>query len=240
MRLIIIGCEYTGKTTLARDIRTWITENMGQDDEILIHDHFLPHVGEGGVGRFTAEEEQAEFFGLKPFALEKYMRYMIHYHAGSHFYQDNDHLVVNWYYSEAVYAPMYFGYGRHLEYADRRAMARSFDMEVMHQAPDSVLLHLHASPAVIRDRMRAEPRPGVRFEDSDIELILDRFGEEYDASLLRRRISIDTSDLSCGDLLATVIQRLEPHFNQNDRLRLLSHQALRAGHGNSAQGGSNQ
>jgi hypothetical protein len=226
MRLIITGCEYTGKTTLARGIRDWIHANMGEPEETLIHDHFLPHVGEGGIGRFTAEEEEREFFALKPFALEKYMRYMIHYHAGDHFYQDNDHLVVNWYYSEAVYAPLYFGYGRTGEYADRRELARSQDMEVMHKAPDTVLLHLTATAEAIRQRMQAEPRPGVRFRDEDIELILNRFEEEFSASLLRCRVKIDTTNLSLAELLPTAIARLEPYFTQVDRLRLLTHRVL--------------
>lgn len=225
MRLIIIGCEYTGKSTLAQGIKRQIMERMG-DQVVMVHDHFLPYVGEGAPGRYTAEEEEDQFFGLKPFALEKYMRYMIHYHLGHHFYLDNDHLLVNWYYGDAVYAPLYFGYGGPGEYADRRVMARGHDSEVMVLAPETVLIHLTASPKTIRQRMHAEPRPRSRFREDDIELVSDRFAEEAASSLFRRKITLDTSETTPEQTLRECLQALEPHLTSADRLRLLSHDML--------------
>lgn len=219
MRLIIIGCEYAGKTTLATNIRQWIADRMG-DPTVMLHDHFLPSIGEGAIGRYGAEEEEDEFFKLKPFALEKYMRYMIHYHLGHHFYLDNDHLVVDWYYADAVYAPMYFGYGGPGEYADRRVMARSHDAEVMTIAPDTVIVHVTASPDVIRERMRAEPRPRSRVREEDIETICDRFAEEFRSTLIRRRITIDTSTSTPEGTFQEFLRKIEPHLTLADRLRL--------------------
>jgi thymidylate kinase len=225
VRLIIIGAEYTGKTTLANNIRGWMKEQMG-DPTVMLHDHFLPSIGEGRRG-VTPEEEEAEFLRLKPFALEMYMRYMIHYHLGHHFYADNDHLVVNWYYGDAVYAPIYFGYGGPGEYADRHVMARSHDAEVMSLAPDTVLVYLTATPEAIRERMRAAPRPDSRVREEDINIICDRFATEFASTLIRRRVTVDTTNSSPEETLREFLQRMGPHFTYADRTRVISHAALR-------------
>ncbi|MGH2562452.1 MAG: hypothetical protein ACRDJH_25620, partial [Thermomicrobiales bacterium] len=217
MRLIIIGSEYAGKTTLARSIRAWMKERMG-DATVMIHDHFLPSIGEGRRG-VTPEEEEDEFLRLKPFALEMYMRYMTYYHLGHHFYADNDHFVVNWYYGDAVYAPMYFGYGGPGEYADRHVMARANDAKVMSLAPDTVLVHLTASPEAIRERMRSEPRPNSRVREEDIEVIRDRFAAEFASTLIRRRITLDTTNSTPGEALREFLELMGPHFTQADRVR---------------------
>jgi len=39
MRLILIGCEYSGTTTLAHAINEWTKETMDKEFT-LIHDHF--------------------------------------------------------------------------------------------------------------------------------------------------------------------------------------------------------
>jgi hypothetical protein len=224
VRLIIIGPEYAGKTTLANNIRAWMKERMG-DATVMLHDHFLPSIGEGRRG-ISPEEEEAEFLRLKPFALEMYMRYMIYYHLGHHFYSDNDHLVINWYYGDAVYAPMYFGYGGPGENADRRIMARSHDAKVMSLAPDTVLVHLTASPEAIRERMRLEPRPGSRLRDEDIEVICDSFAAEFAGTLIRRRIALDTTNATPHETFEAFLENMGPHVTTADRLRLVSNQAL--------------
>lgn len=224
MRLIIMGCEYTGKTTLAWRVQQWIRENMGEQ-LVMVHDHFLPDVGEGAPGRFALEEESDEFFKLKPFALEKYMRYMIHYHLGEHFYSDNDHLVVDWYYADAVYAPLYFGYGGSGQYADRRQLARSCEMDVARKAPDTVLVHLTASSEVIRKRLEDEPRPRSRFRAEDIEHILERYQEEADSTLLRRVVSLDTSDTTPEELFEAFLRNMHGHITPDDYTRMLGYQA---------------
>jgi shikimate kinase len=219
MRLIIVGPAYAGKTTLASTLRSWIEERTG-DSLVMLHDHFLPSVGEGAPGRFTAEEEETEFAKLAPFALEKYMRYMIHYHLGHHFYIDNDHLVVDWYYADAVYAPLYFGYGGRGQYADRQAMARSHDAEVMALAPDTVIVHVTADPEVLRARMRAEPRPNLPLKEEDLEEIRDRFAEEFGHTLIRRRITLDTTDSTPEATFRELMGKLGQHLSAADRLRL--------------------
>jgi len=74
MRLIIIGCEYTGKTTLVAEIFKWLEENRGRDQfgNPLLHDHFvLPFVQGSGP---EVEEEAEQVLAMKPKLLEKYSR----------------------------------------------------------------------------------------------------------------------------------------------------------------------
>ncbi len=231
MRLIIIGCEYTGATTLARNVQAWLRDDFGEP-AAMIHDHFMPRIGEGRKGitdhDITPDEEQTELMKLEPWALEMFMRYMIHYHLGHHFYADNDHICVNWYYGDAVYAPMYFGYGGPGMYADRRVMARGHDNHVNDMAPDTVLVHLTASPEKIRERMSAEPRPISPFRDEDIEHVLDRFAEEASHGLFRRKISLDTTNSTPEETLAEFKRKIESHLTDRDRMRLLAHKALTA------------
>lgn len=229
MRLIIIGCEYTGKTTLAQGLKRHIMDRMG-DQLVMVHDHFLPDIGEGAPGRFTLEEEEDAFFSLPPFALEKYTRYMNHYHLGQHFYRDNDHLVVNWFYGDAVYAPLYFGFGGQGEYADRHALARHEESHIMEVAPDTVLIHLTAAPETIRQRMAAAPRPRSRFRAGDIETVRDRFAGEFTSAVLRRKVALDTTNSTPDETLEECLRQLEPHFTTTDRLRLLTHAALARDH----------
>jgi hypothetical protein len=151
---------------------------------------------------------------------------MIHYHLGHHFYRDNDHSVINWYYADAVYAPLYYGFGRPGEYADRQVMAREYDAQVMAVAPDTVLVHMTAKPEIIRRRMRENPQPLGILQAKDVETVLERFEQQYDESLIRRRFTLDTTDASVAETFQAFLSQIEAHLSQRDQLRILTHQAL--------------
>jgi len=224
MRLIIIGCEYAGKTTLVAEIFKWLEENWGRDQfgEPLLHDHFVLPFGEGSGPE--AEEEAEQVLAMKPKLLEKYSRYMIDYHFN--FYLDDHHTLINWYYGDAVYAPLYYGYGGPDEYADRQAMARGHDSRVMRLAPDTVLVLVKASPEVIRQRMNENPHPRCILKDRDVELVLQRFEEEYNRSGIRRRFMLDTTNATVQETFQEFLRQMEPHFTEADRLALLTHERL--------------
>ena len=42
-----------------------------------------------------------------------FQRYVIEYHLGTSFYEYPDHGLVGFHIEEAVYAPLYYGYGGH-------------------------------------------------------------------------------------------------------------------------------
>ena len=79
----------------------------------------------------------------------------------------NDLFLMDFHYGDAVYAPLYYGYGKPGMYADRRNMARSIDSEVNELYPDMVLVLVKASADAIRQRMANKhetpfPRPSRR------------------------------------------------------------------------------
>jgi hypothetical protein len=226
MRIIMIGCEYTGKTTLAGEISQWLEAHMGQAQfgQYGWHDHFVLPFAEGEGPEVEAEAQQV--LGLRPNLLEKYSRYMIHYHLGPFFFLDNHHLLVNWYYGDAVYAPLYYGYGGQDEYADRQLMARHHDADVMAIAPDTVLVLLKASPEIVRRRMAENPHPYNILKEQDVEFVLQRFDEEYSRSGIRRRFQLDTTDATVKETLQAFIRHMEPHFSEQDRLALLGHKRI--------------
>ena len=215
MRLIIIGCEYAGKSTLAAGVRAWAEGALGGLTSSF-HDHFVFPDGE------ASSEEQEQLMVLVPSLKEKYQRYLIHYHFHPDFYSDNDHCLVGFYYSEAVYAPLYYGYGRPGEYSDRARMVRAWDHQVMAAAPDTVLVLTKASPEVIRGPMAAYPERISVLQEKDVELVLQRFDEFYAGSLIRRRFTLDTSTASEEETLAEFVRNMEKHFSPIDRLRMVT------------------
>ena len=223
MRLIIIGCEYTGKTTLSGEIKEWLVQTMGSC-QTSFHDHFVSPFVEGSGPEI---QEQIECFqAMPPSVLELYTRYVIHYHTADSFYELNDHCPIDWYYADAVYAPLYYGYGRPGDYADRRVMARYYDTKVLKHASDTVLVLVKASHETIRQRLRQNPHPHNLIKEEDVELILERFEEEYTNSLLVRKITLDTTDSTPEKALEEFVEKIEPHLTDRDRLRIVSHQAL--------------
>ena len=226
MRAILIGCEYVGKTTLAAEVSKWLEQNMGhaQFGRYAWHDHFVLPFTEGEGSEVEKEAEQV--LAMHPRLLEKYSRYMIHYHLNHSFFLDNHLLLINWYYGDAVYAPLYYGYGGPDEYADRQLMARSHDADVMSLAPDTVLVLVKATPEVIRQRMAEQPHPRCILKDQDVEFVLQRFEEEYQRSGIRRRFALDTSDATVEETRQEFLRQMEPHFTERDRLAVLSHQHL--------------
>jgi thymidylate kinase len=238
MRLMMIGCEYAGKTTLAVEISKWMIEAMGLSF-VRWHNHFVVpqvdqhlvirgqsddhHVAPGkGAADSFAEEEQEQIMALTPSLLEQFQRHMIWRHLHPNAYAEDDYLVINWYYADAVYAPLYYGYGDTGTFADRRQRARAWDAEVMKLGPDTVIVLVEASADVIRERMRAKPRAKGILQEKDVDRVLDRFREEYDNSLIYRRFTMDTTDASPEESLQSFLKQMWPHLSQGDRLRMLS------------------
>jgi shikimate kinase len=218
MKLILVGCEYAGKTTLAKEIVKWTDRTMGGARGF--HDHFSIPSSE-----LTAEDQE-QFITLSPRLKEMFQRYVIEYHLQPAFYSDPDHNLVGFHIEEAVYAPLYYGYGRKGEYAERTGFARSIEKEIVARAPDTVLILLKASTGVIASRMRENPHPRPVVQEKDIEYVLQRFEEEYQSSLIRKRFVLDTTTATVSETLSQFVAQIEAHLTDTDRLRVLTHQAL--------------
>lgn len=219
MRLILIGCEYAGKTTLAGEITKWIRQTMGGGRGF--HDHFTLPDSE------LTQVEQEQLAALVPSLKEKFQRYMLDYHFHPAFYSDADHLLAGFHIEEAVYAPLYYGYGGPGENAERTSLARTMEERIGELAPDTVLVLLKASAEVIAQRMKSNPHPGQVVQEKDIEFVLQRFEEQYQKSLLRRKFTLDTTSAAVEETLAEFEAAIEPLLTDSDRLRILAHQALK-------------
>lgn len=220
MNLVLVGCEYAGKTTLVNEIARWIERTFSPpipQGMPPFHDHFtFPHISHGEL----SDEELDQVGALSPQLKAMIQNHQLSYHLNDTFYRDHDNILVGFHIDDAVYGPLYYGYG------DRSGIARSMEREIMAKAPDTVLVLLRASPVVIRHRMNRSPhRQGVLREE-DVEQVLERFEEEYDNSLIRYRFSLDTSTATVDETLNQFVDAIVPHLAEADRSRLLVRRAL--------------
>ena len=250
MRLVISGCEYSGTSTLGYAISKWAEDVIG--GSFGFHDHWkIPHVSHpSGGGKeendrmfvdwaagkgpdptttgLTAEEQKL-FLALTPNMMEMFTRYHMDYHVQPSFFNDAHHNLIGMHVDEAVYAPMYFGYGGRGEYADRAAMAPHMEERILEMAPDAVNILVTASPEVIRTRMNEGPHENGLVQEKDVDQVLERFQEEYDRSLLSNKFTIDTTTASVEESLAEFVEQIEPLLTDADRTRILVQQAKKAG-----------
>ena len=230
MRLILVGCEYAGTTTLVQEIVKWRNEVMGPPTPLGIveyHDHFtLPWVGHWDE---ISEEDLKKFMELGPELKEMFQRYQFSYHLSEQLYRDSDNILVGFHIADAVYAPRYYGYGRKGEYGDRFSMARSIEPEIMVKAYDTVLIHVKASPEVIARRMKAGPHERTVLREEDIEEVLEEFQYHFRHSLLRYRMTLDTTEATVEETMKQFVEQIEPLLTQADRLRIQARLALGKG-----------
>ena len=237
MRLLIIGCEYAGKTTLARRISHWMIETMGLP-YVRWHDHFvvprldrhlIVHAGTDAtaIGKQEADlntvEDEEQVLALRPSVLEQLQRHNVWRHLHPDLFRCDDTLFVNHYYAEAVYAPLYYGYGEPGSFADRRNRARAWDAELLLQAPDTILVLVESSPASIRDRMSRRCRPRCVLRERDVERVIDCFRREFDDSLITAKFALDTSEAPADQVFASFRAQIEPYLSAADRRRMAEH-----------------
>ena len=249
MRLVLIGCEYSGTTTLGWAISKWTVRVLGSF--MGFHDHWkIPHVAhpeyesqeeadaayqaweEGKADDPTRQgfddEEQRLFLALKPNQHELFQRYDMEYHLSPAFYASDNHNVVGMHIDEAVYAPLYYGYGGEGEY-DRKRIARHVEETMIKMAPETVLVLCQASPDVIRSRMRENPHHNGLVKDKDVELLLGRFEEEYELSLIKNKFTVDTGSQTVDESLAEFLGKYDEHLSDANRLKMLVHKAKQQG-----------
>ncbi len=234
MNLLIIGCEYAGKTTLARRISRWMIEAMGLP-YVRWHDHFVvprldrhlivhagadaPVAGKDESDLNTSEDEE-QILSLRPMVLEQLQRHNVWRHLHPDLFREEDSLFVNHYYAEAVYAPLYYGYGEPGSFADRPGRARAWDRELLLRAPDAVLALVECSAALVRERMSRSRRPRCILRDRDVERVSDAFRHQFDASLIPRKFALDGGEASPDEVFASFRRQIEPYLSDVDRRRL--------------------
>ena len=199
MKVVAVGCEYSGVSTLIDRIYAWGQErgiNHHLDDHFTIPDPY--HLD---------EEEQRAMLDMLPGIKERFQRFQIVYHIRL-LYRYEHILMGGFHIEEAVYGPRYY-------YPGTSVHVREYEPDM----PDDVILvHLHARPEVIRGRAESDPHPHQMVPASDVEEVLEQFRIEFGQSWIRRRFSIDTSDLTPDELLEQFLERSIPHLNPTDAL----------------------
>ena len=231
MKLLLIGCEYAGTTTLAKGILRWGEEEMGAYFG-LIHDHWkVPHVtGHWPIDTeaFPSEHEQRELMDISPKFKEQMQRHSLYYHIQPGAFDKGkeeqqgfypDYLAIGMHIEDAVYGPLYFGYGGEGQPAPRDVVKKTVERALLKFAPEFVLIHVKADPDIVRRRMADSPHDNPVVQDEDVEMVLRRFEEAYEASAIRHKLEIDTSDGTVESTLAELIVKLEPHLTDDDRER---------------------
>ena len=199
------------------------------NSSLHFHDHFaIPNTE-------MSDESKASFLATTPQIKEMYQRFMMVYHMQPMCYKRPDWHHMGLFIEEAVYAPLYYGYGGSEPGASSRSpegqrtqMARYFEEQISEYCPGMVLVLMKATPEVIRARMRRDapatypcgvPTRGV-VQDKDIEYVLERFEQEYEWSKLQNKLVLDTSEATVDETLAEFLKRHEPFMSHVDKTRM--------------------
>lgn len=202
MRLILIGSEYVGKTTLVDALYAWGEErgiHFHLDDHFSIPDQF-----------FLSPEDQQAMLGIPPTIKERFQRFQIYYHLDV-IANHSDVLLAGFHVEEAIYGPRYYYPGHAWPPYQRKIET--------HLPPDTILLLLTASPEVIRQRMAASPHQHPVVPSEDVDAVGREFEAEYRRSWIERRLQIDTSELQPEQLLPTFLRQVKPFLDTRDLLR---------------------
>jgi len=253
MRLLLAGCEYSGTTTLAHAIAKWAKRVLGTD--WMAHDHGkTPHISGHGddwapdrgflrplndedwphpkhpdrpITALSDEEERA-FLSLSPRVKEFISRLSLHYHTPAVREASSNGGVIGHHIDDAVYGPLYFGYGGPDEPNGkaRTVYSRIVERQMVEFSPQDVLVLVKASPEVIARRMKENPhRIGV-VKEKDIEYVLRRFQEEYERSIIHDRFTLDTSTATVDETVAEFATKIESYLSDEERGRILTRSNL--------------
>jgi len=202
MRAVVLGCEYTGVTTLINGIYEW-GNTRGIDHHL--DDHFtIPDA------YHLSLEEQTAMLEMLPAIKERFQRFQIVYHVRLlHLFE---HILMGGFHiEEMVYGPKYYYPGINID-------VREYEPEM---PDDTILVHLTANADVVRARMESAPHPHQLVPSEDVTEILERFEEEVRHSWIKHKLKIDTSDLTPEKLLDTFLEKSKPHLNTRDLLTRL-------------------
>lgn len=202
MRIIAVGCEYSGVSTLLNGLYAW-----GEQRHVHYHmdDHFtIPDA------YHLSDEEQRAMLDMLPALKERFQRFQIVYHVRLINLYENI-LLGGFHIEEEVYGPRYYYPG--LQVSD----TRRYESEM---PDDAILVHMHARPDVIAERMQLAPHPHTLIHRADIPQLLDEFAQQCRQSWIKRKVDIDTSDLAPDQLLDAFFARARGHLEAGDALLL--------------------
>ena len=189
MRILFVGTEYVGKSTLLQLLGDYYRKRgryVHPDDHFSLPDSTL------------SPESRAASVAFGNDVKERMQRMQIHYHIEVLKSYENV-MLSGWHIEEAVYSAMYgedpdspyypnYGYSFQRIYESMVLEAR---------LPNLVLLHMTASDEAIRQRMQDDPHEYQIVRAEHIGEAKRRFEEEVEKSLFTlkgRRLDLDTTD----------------------------------------------
>jgi hypothetical protein len=205
MRVIVIGCEYTGKSTFARKLLEWGGNHdmrFHLDDHLTIPDSSL------------SKEDRDTMLTLSPAFKERFQRFQMVYHVRIvRIFRDA--VEVGFYSEDAIYGPLYYGYKPNF-------LAIWHGRELEKELPDdTILLLLKATPEAIAKRMKEAPHEYQVTKEQDIPLLLERFEKEFRAATIHAKIAIDTTHLAPEQVLEEFLAKANPHLASEDLIRIM-------------------
>ena len=200
MRLIVVGCEYAGKTTLVNGLMDWGHEHG-------LHHHLDDHFTVPDTATIKDKADQEAMIALPNAIKERFQRFQIAYHVKLTQRYENI-LLTGFYIEEVVYGARYYYPGSRVIENPRRA-----ETEL---PPDCILVHLTARPEVVTARMDSDPHEYPVVPKEDVPEILEAFQAEFRASWFRNKLEIDTSDLTASQLLDAFLEASIPHLTERD------------------------
>ena len=203
MRLIVVGCEYTGKTTLLQGLLKW-----GHDRGI--HHHMDDHFTIPDCQMLKTAEDRETMLGIPQIIKERFQRFQVAYHV--RLLHKYEHITLGGFHiEESVYGPRYY-------YPEIGRVAENPRAWEASMPPETMLALLTARPEVIEKRMEEAPHDYPVVPKADIQEVLDEFQAEFRLSWLRRKFQLDTSDLTPEGLLDAFMEASFPHLNERDML----------------------
>ena len=224
MKLIIIGCEYTGTTTLSKNLFEWSQKNMTEGISI-IHDHWkIPdtwgHPHSKSKLKGMTPEEQTQVMNLSPRLLENMQRQSLYYHMPRK--ENNHYIVVGHYIEDGIYAPIYFNYGIDGPFdVNRSVIMKEVEKEILEICPEIVLVLLTTSIDEIVSRMQKKPHKSNVITKKDISQISKRFLEEFEKSNISNKIKIDTSKKTEHETFNEFLEKYLEFMGDHDKLSIL-------------------
>jgi shikimate kinase len=205
VKLIIIGCEYTGKSTLAQELMSWGRTHDMQfhlDDHFTIPDSSLP------------DEDRKIMLTLSPQFKERFQRFQDVYHVRI-LRKYRDAIEVGFYSENTIYGPLYYGYQPHF-LAIRHG--RRLEKEL---PPETILVLLTASPSEIIRRMKDNPHAYQVIKRKDIPELLEKFEEEYQSTTIHAKVKIDTTNLTPNQVLVELLTKVRCYLPSDDLIRMM-------------------
>ena len=223
MLIILVGCEYSGTSTISRSIKSELNESFGSAFDI--HDHWkfpsiecYPQYSKQYLLNDTDKSHISQF---TPKLKEMLQRQSIVYHLpepkGA-----IDKIYVGYHFDDTVYGPIYFGYGgpKEPQGGPRTKYARYIEKEIIKSYPNVILIHLTASSESILERIKNQPHEHQIIAQADIDLITEQFQSEFDKSLLQNKLTIDTTNQSIKQTTSLVMDGILNYCTPEDSARL--------------------